>query len=174
MNNRPHRWRYGGSWLLVLGLPWLAVWGAAILRAADGTDNGAMAKSMVLFSDYIKWPAAENSDITIGILGDDPFGETLAKVNVKRSRKLDDLKGCQIIFVSKSEQGNLNAILDALGTASVLTVGDAEGFAKQGGVIGFVAEGDKVRFEINTAAARRAGLRIDLRLLKLAMHVFNS
>jgi hypothetical protein len=114
MNTRLHQGKCVGSWLLALCLAWLGAWGASALHAADGMDSGSMAKSMVLFSDYIKWPPSENSDVTIGILGDDPFGDLLTKVNVKRSRKLDDLKGCQIIFVSKSEQGNLNAILDAL------------------------------------------------------------
>ena len=174
MKTRLHQGKCVGRWFRALCLSWLVAWGAAMLRAADGMDSGSMAKAMVQFSDYIKWPAPEDADVTIGILGDDPFGDALARINVKRSRKLDDLKGCQIIFVSKSEQGNLNAILDALGTTGVLTVGDAEGFAKDGGVIGFVIEGDRVRFDINTGAARRAGLRIDLRLLKLALHVFNS
>ena len=117
-------------------------------------------------------------------MGDDPFGGVLEKtiqgevVNgrklaVKRARTVADLKGCQIVFVSNSEHGNLTAILPALAAANVLTVGEQEGFVKQGGAIGFTAGGEKVRFEINNAAAQRAGLEISARLLKLASRVGN-
>ena len=75
---------------------------------------------------------------------------------------------------STGEQPFIRAIFESLAGANVLTVGESEGFAKQGGVIGFVMEKDQVRFEINTGAARQAGLKIDLRLLKLAKRVFNS
>jgi hypothetical protein len=114
--------------------------------------------------------------VTIGILGEDPFGDSLSKMHlsVKRSRRIEDLKSCQVIFIAKSEQPNIGAIIDSLGEANVLTVGETEGFARDGGVIGFTLVGDKVRFEINTSAARRAGLKIDSRLLRLAVRIFNS
>ena len=161
------------KWRAVLWASWgLALFGAAS-RAVYAADYGAMATQLALFPDYIKWPT-QNASITVGILGDDPFDSILTTVNVKRSRNVADLKDCQVIFISKSEQANLNAIFDTLGSANILTVGESEGFARQGGVIGFIVDGDKYRFEINTGAARRAGLKIDLRLLKLAMHVFNS
>src|SRR2546422_4105448 len=41
---------------------------------------------------------------------------------------------------------------------SILTVGDAESFAKQGGMIRFITEKNKVRFGINEAAAKAAKL----------------
>lgn len=148
---------------------------AAPLRAeTPAAEYASKAASLALFPDYVKWPATADAPITIGIFGDDPFGGALDKLNPKRSRRLDDLKGCRIIFVTKSEGENVDAILASLGGEGVLTVGESEGFAKQGGVIGFVIEGNKVRFEINTGAARRAGLGIDLRLLKLAVRVFSS
>lgn len=106
-------------------------------------------------------------------MGEDPFDGALDKMSVKRSKRIEDLKDCQIVFVAKSEQGNVSAILASLEGTSILTVGESEGFAKQGGVIGLVMEGDKVRSEINTSAARRAGLGIDLRLLKFASRVFS-
>ena len=96
------------------------------------------------------------------------------RLRIKRSKQPEELKTCQIVFVSKSERGNVNGIIASLGEANVLTVGDSDGFARQGGVIGFTMDGDKVRFEINSAAARRAGLVISSKLLQLASRVFNS
>jgi hypothetical protein len=43
-----------------------------------------------------------------------------------------------------------------------------EGFARQGGVIGFRLDGNKVRFDVNVEAARQSGLRISSKLLRLA------
>lgn len=132
------------------------------------------AKFLATISDYVKWPGTGGSPITVGIIGEDAFDGALDNLSVKRSKRIEDLKDCQIIFIAKSERGNVSAILASLEGTNILTVGESEGFAKQGGVIGLVMEGDKVRSEINTSAARRAGLGIDLRLLKIAAHVFSS
>jgi hypothetical protein len=162
-------------WSLLLCVFWQLTVGAADQKAqAPSSAYASMAAKLSSFPDYVKWPTAPSAPISVGILGDDSFGGALDHMNPKRSKRIDDLKDCQIIFIAKSEQENVDAILTSLGSANVLTVGESEGFAKQGGVIGFVTEGDKVRFEINIGAARRAGLGIDLRLLKLALHVFSS
>lgn len=148
------------------------------LRAeSETTEYDLKAAFLVNFVQFVKWPGSASA--TVGILGDDPFEGKLQKVlhgklGIRRSRRPEDLKNCQIIFISKSERGNVGAILSSLEGANVLTVGDMEGFARQGGIIGLTMDGDRVRFEINTAAARRAGLEISSRLLKLASRVFNS
>jgi hypothetical protein len=130
----------------------------------------------------VDWPEAfEYSDepMVIAIFGKDPFGPVLERtlhgrlvrgrsVIIRRPTRIEDLLPCQILFVSSSEQNRLAAILRALRGASVLTVGEAEGFLQVGGMIAFLVEHDKVRFEINEDAARRNRLRIDSRLLTLA------
>ena len=50
----------------------------------------------------------------------------------------------------------------------VLTVADIPDFVKQGGMIQFVLDGNTVKFEINVAASRRAGLKLSSELLKVA------
>jgi len=165
--------RNGGRLFLLLWMIWVLAPGGAGTRAADiAPEYVSKATYLTRLRDFVRWPGSD--EITFGILGEDPFDGALDKVNVKRSTKIEDLKDCQVIYISKSEQGNLDRLFDSLGSANILTVGDSEGFAKQGGMIGFVMEGDQVRFEINTGSARRAGLKIDLRLLKLALRVFNS
>ena len=62
-------------------------------------------------------------------------------------------------------------ILDGLRGASVLTVGEIDRFAQQGGIIGFLTEENKVRFEINAAVAEHARLKISSKLLALAKTV---
>jgi hypothetical protein len=59
-------------------------------------------------------------------------------------------------------------VFKALTGASVLTVGEVEGFTETGGMINFFREGTKIRFQINQGAATSAGLKISSKLLSLA------
>jgi hypothetical protein len=75
---------------------------------------------------------------------------------------------CQIVFVSSSEHKRGKAVLEAVRGASVLTVGETEGFIAAGGVIEFRVEDSKVRMEISAPAAKLAGLHISAKLLSLS------
>ena len=92
-------------------------------------------------------------------------GRTLA---VKDVTSPADLKSCQIVFISPSEKPRYEAILASLKDSKILTVSEIEGFAEHGGIINFISERNKVRFEINPDAARNQGLTISSELLKLA------
>ncbi len=56
----------------------------------------------------------------------------------------------------------------------MLIVGDKPGFVQDGGMINLKVVDDRVRFEINLASARSAGLKLDTRLLQMATRVFTS
>jgi hypothetical protein len=68
----------------------------------------------------------------------------------------------------------LKQILIMLGDTSVLTVSDLPEFTQRGGMVQFVSEGDRVRFEVNLATAERAGLILSSELLKVAVNVRRS
>ncbi len=55
----------------------------------------------------------------------------------------------RILFISSSESGQLKDILATLDKSGVLTVSDSPQFSQRGGMIQFVADGNKVRFEVN-------------------------
>jgi hypothetical protein len=65
----------------------------------------------------------------------------------------------------------MEQIVSTLRNSSVLTVSEVPGFADAGGMIEFVIEDDKVRFHINPAAARAAGLTVSSRLLSVASSI---
>jgi hypothetical protein len=134
------------------------------------------------FTHFVEWPAeafaSDSAPIVIGILGDDPFGPVLDKIIdgetirnrklvIKRSRQVEDLKDCQVLFISKSEKSHIGQILNGLDDTSIFTVSETEGFARRGGVTNLFLQGNKVRFEINVEAARRKGLKISAQLLAL-------
>jgi hypothetical protein len=144
------------------------------------TDSEVKAAFLCGFAEFVEWPTVGKDDpVTIGILGQDPFGPLLeATVKnralqnralvVRRISTVEDALRCQIVYVSASEKHKLDETLRALGKSSVLTVSDIDSFAERGGMIGFAIEQNRVRFHINTDAVERANLQISSRLLKLA------
>ena len=78
-------------------------------------------------------------------------------------------KACQVLFISKSEK-DVAKILPALGPG-VLTVGEGEISIRDGGMIAFVIENRRVRFDINQTAAENAGLKLSSKLLSVARSV---
>lgn len=158
--------------------------------AAPISEYQLKAAFMYNFLQFVEWPKAVFSDdqapYRIGILGDDPFGNTFdalkdKKVNdrsieIVRLGRFQDvdpaqIKRCQMLFISTSESGALSHILAVVDTSPILTVSEMPNFVESGGVIGFVMEERKVRFIINLTAAEKVGLKIRSKLLKLAKNV---
>ncbi len=138
------------------------------------------------FAKFVEWPATSfaqpDSPIVIGILGTDPFGNLIDRIienkkigargivvkRLKWGTDLKDLKECKILFVGTSEKAHFDDLVQIVRSLPILTVGETPGFAERGGVIRFVLEDNRVRFEINVEAARQADLTISSRLLTLA------
>jgi hypothetical protein len=70
--------------------------------------------------------------------------------------------------ISQSESKRLEEILAGLKGRNILTVGDFEGFAKNGGTIRFLTGQNKIRFRINVEAAKTANLTISSKLPRAA------
>jgi len=134
------------------------------------------------FTKFVEWPPEAFPDLSspfvIGVIGDDPFnGELQRAVQnkdvcgrrflVRHLRNADEAGSCQILFVSRSERKSMGDILAAVSTLPVLTVSETERFVQSGGIISFLIEQNKVRFEINAAAAKKAGLKVSSKLLNL-------
>ncbi|HEY6555365.1 MAG TPA: YfiR family protein [Vicinamibacteria bacterium] len=134
------------------------------------------------FLEFVEWPRASPlpaGTVTIGVLGQDPFGEVLDRailgkvaagrsLTIRRFPTLESLSPCAVLFISSSETKHLPDILARLEGVAVLTVGEGDQFARRGGMIGFYFEDNRVRLEINRTAAERAGLRVSSKLLAVA------
>lgn len=90
------------------------------------------------------------------------------KLTIRRVKEIQDIGKSNVLFVSPSAKKELVRIVATLQGQSVLTIGEDAAFTRSGGIINFVNDNNKVRFEVNAAAAERAGLKISSRLLALA------
>jgi hypothetical protein len=169
--------------LNLLGLL-LLMGGHGRAQNSQPTEYQIKAAFIFNFAKFIEWPpqafTMATSPIVIGVLGEDPFHEDLQKTI--RGKTVDDhplvvkalgsqteATNCHILFISTSEKPRLAQILESVKTFSVLTVGEMDHFTESGGMIRFVQEGTKVRFQINNETATAAGLKISSKLLNLAV-----
>jgi uncharacterized protein DUF4154 len=131
------------------------------------------------FARYTTWPPpSPDGPFNICILGEDDFGtaaqyldgQHLQARNVDvRFRKVDDdLGGCQLVYVTQPLAGQLDSLLPRLHAERMLTVSDIPDFAARGGILGLKIVDNRIRFEANPLAAKRAGLRLSAQLLRLA------
>ena len=161
-----------------------------LLGGAPGASRGELPSEYQIkgaflykFATFVDWPKASFADskepVVIGILGRDPFGTMLdqivlgktvrgRKMEIKRLDKVEGMEPCHILFISSSKKRQLAKIFNQLEDASVLTVGEMEWFARDGGMLGLVIKDERVQFEINPGRAERSGLKISSDLLKLA------
>jgi hypothetical protein len=178
--------------VLLLAALWLAPLAGLFPgeAAADQPLGEYQVKAAFLFNfaRFVEWPPNASADATAPVdfcvLGDDPFGDALDRavagktlndraMVVRRGKKVQELNGCEVLFISSSEKGRLAGILEALRSVHVLTVGECEDFAAQGGGVQFTLEDNHVRFIINVDATDRAGLKVSSKLLSLA-HVVHG
>jgi len=149
-----------------------------------GQEYQKKAAFLCKFAKFVEWPSHKftqpDSPLIIGVVGADPFGGLLEEaaqdsrindrtVTVRHVESMEELRKCHIIFVCRSETERLGPILSEVRGDNVLTVGETEKFTSRGGMINFVMVGADVRFQINDAAARHAGIKIRSQLQQLAL-----
>ena len=174
--------RTAGSFLFVLvaGALFCAIAGA---QSDQPSEYAVKAAFLFNFTKFVEWPertfSGPQAPIVIGIIGDDPFGDSLMRIVagqkaqgrailIAKYRRGDDLRRSQILFISASERLRSAEILASLQDASVLTVSDIDGFAEAGGTMQFVVQENRVRFVVNLDAATQSKLRVSAKLLALA------
>jgi hypothetical protein len=137
------------------------------------------------FTRFVAWPMRTDNatdPFSICVLGADPFGHVLdttlkgvavrgAMVVPRRIAEPAESNGCHVLFISASEERRVSSIMTVLAHADVLTVSDMPKFVVRGGMIQFVNEGGRVRFEIGLVPAQDAGLSLSSELLRVALAV---
>ncbi len=136
---------------------------------------------------FVEWPEkrTEQSEetISIGILGDDPFGNSFEpvegqKINgktliIKRFNNNtpdEQLRSCHLLFIRASFK-NINDVLKSLKDSPVLTVGESQGFLSSGGMIHLFTKQNRIVFGINKSKAERVGIKFRSKLLRVAVRV---
>ena len=145
------------------------------------------------FAHFVYWPAEKelkhSESVIISIVGRPIFGKALEQLqaDLKKKKKKNitlvyhgpyqegmDLSRSHLLFICGSKKNNFRKIIAGLKDAPVLTIADTDGFLKAGGMIKLVTRNNKVRWEINRASLRKAGLNLHYQLLELAVKIINN
>jgi hypothetical protein len=174
-----HRWRVFLACLcLAVFMPCLP---AQAQNSLQMEEQKIKAGLIYNFLKYTQWPpeAAASSSLVVCIFSiEDPFSGYLQpiedrtvnqrSISLRHISRIEDAANCHMLFVGNDEQEQWPALRRSLDKKSVLTVGDFEGFAGNGGMIEFDTKNNRVQIELNPDAASAAHLRIYENLRRLA------
>ncbi len=135
------------------------------------------------FPEFLEWPkGADQAPLQICVAGPSELTAALRSValhlryrdaqpSVRQLGNSEAPTGCQLLFIPGQRSGELAGILAGLAGRPVLTVGDTPGFAERGVHINLLTQGDRVRFEVNSAALEASSLSASFRLLEMARSI---
>jgi hypothetical protein len=133
------------------------------------------------FALFTEWPADIGSTLNLCVYGRDPFGEEIdalqgkpvgdRHIAVLRVTAGEGLSVCQIVFIANPSGDGISGVLSTLRGATVLTIADSPGAAKQGVALNMNVVNNRITFEANLTAARAANLKLSSKLLSLATAV---
>jgi hypothetical protein len=174
------RWRSGCSVAAFAAVCLLAWPQRAVAQRVTMQD--VKAAFLFNFAAFTEWPSdtlAAGRPLTLCVMGDVSVVDALERAISGRHVEghelavqivtLDDpIRSCQLLYAGGLDAEHSVELLQALRGAAVFTVGDSDRFAESGGVAQLIFEGDRMRFAINVASARRARLTLSSKLLGLA------
>ncbi|WP_026474337.1 YfiR family protein [Alkaliflexus imshenetskii] len=134
------------------------------------------------FIRYIGWPESSlQGDFVIGVVRDREIADWIRSqsegkkfgfqdVVVREYRSIDEVEGCQVIYVSSSInlRSNSEALINKARQKNSLIITDSEGATNHGSAINFVVRDGTLRFELHKANAARMGLQFSSRLEGMA------
>ena len=190
---RKHRNSHAGPWVhsltrrgLGIAVSFLLLFLPLQAQNAIALEYEAKANYLAKFPIFVEWPenALPQGDapFLLCVFGEYHFGISLAeitrgatvhqrRIEARWIHKEEELRACQILFVSGSEQKRYRHVLEVVGGQVVLTVGETPEFLVAGGMVCFAMERGALQFEVNLDEADKARLKISSRLLALAHRV---
>lgn len=174
------RYTHGLVLCVLLGTA-LVCWG----ESRAGHEESRLKTVLVArFAKYTAWPVdvmTRDADAPLIITAVDraafqPYFDALSKKTF-RGRELvfvdaDTLRRTgrtpDMVYINTEDAAEMQRVLDTYRGLPVLTVGEGNAFAHNGGMIGMVYSGRKIRLAINVDAAQSVGLQLSSDLLSLS------
>lgn len=158
----------------------------AVLAQEHALEHEVKATFLYKFGSYIEWPEGtfvrEDEPLTIGVIGADDVAQDLREIVQDKSINgrpvavlvlgpSDPPQQAQILFIGRTAPTSLASVLSSASGRPIVTVTEIEGRSADGGMINFVTDDNKVRFDILLAKADSNNIKISARLLRVARKV---
>ena len=149
--------------------------------AETAPDYAVEAAYLFNFTKFVQWPASafagEAAPFTICVVGEDRLARALDEIVkgelvdghriVVGRTETPASASCQVVYFDTGQH-----VVDAstVGTGT-LTVGSGDAFLRRGGMIAFVMQDRRVRFDVNLRAALAGNLKLSSKLLSVARSI---
>ncbi|MFG6461213.1 YfiR family protein [Roseateles sp. DXS20W] len=173
-SSTPAPWHRATLCALALGLA------APIAAAQSASPESLKAEVVYRVLMFVTWPPERETPgrgLQICTLGDgrvDSALQTLSgrpirqlTVDVRRLSRAEPAAGCHLLYLAAPQP----ALRTMLADAPVLVVSDGAAMLDHGAMINLQVEDGRIVFDVELDAARRAGLVISTKLLRLARFV---
>lgn len=135
------------------------------------------------FTRFVEWPpkafAAHETQIVLCIVDEPSIFTALAgsvsgmnvdrrAVSVRQMKWNEDLRSCNVLFLSLKNERHTARVLQSLHGSSILTVGEQENFLESGGMIRFLVQENHVKMDLDLDAAAAEQLKVSARLIAVS------
>lgn len=139
----------------------------------------AKANYIYNFTKFFDWPQTEKSgDFIIGVLGSNELSRELKKVTagkknvtqnivVQNFANINQVSKCHVIFVNAFNSDNITNLHTKTGV-HCLIISDGISSIKNGAVIKFVLESDRLKYEFSKSNALKRGLKFHSKISEMA------
>jgi hypothetical protein len=156
------------------------------LQKKPERETALKASFLLNLSKFIYWPKKrlllnKRESLVLCFPGEDPFQgiletaqkESLLQMDLEIKKFVPDnqMRDCNILFLTVKEDRRLNQILSEIKGAPVVTVADTNGFAYRGAMINFIIVDNKIRFKVNRQTMESNPIKLSSEILDLSIMV---
>lgn len=147
---------------------------------AEDVDNMELkikAAYLYNFTKFINWPEDASPTFNLCVIGETPLNSVLMSLENKTAfdkpirilvvDNVNELSLCHIAYFEHLIKRDSDS-LHSPPLAKALTVSNQADFTRQGGMIEFVLENEKVKLLVNLKAIKRQGLTMSAKLIEVA------
>jgi uncharacterized protein DUF4154 len=158
------------------------------LSANRFSETDIKAAYVYNFIHFIEWPEQIPQTLSICLYStDDKYktsfksmpsitkaGKPIKKIYLNIKDNPLEIDECHILYITNSNIKKLNKILTQAINKNILTIGEMGGFLGKGGMINFDISNDKIVFEVNKSALKKANLNVSSQVLRMANRIFQE
>ncbi|WLQ17131.1 YfiR family protein [Hahella aquimaris] len=157
---------------------------SAAVFAAD-VEYQIKASYLYNFMQFVSFPQeslVHDGQIKVCIVGVNRFGDALDEVNgakapqgtvvvssLGRYRPNLPIYGCNVLFLSSSEERETERILKLVDVREVLTISEYSPFIAYGGLIELYQKDDSIRFRVNASLVTETNFKVAAQLVQLGV-----
>jgi hypothetical protein len=163
----------------------LALFAAPFAVPAVNSNREHQIKAAALYNiiAFTDWPetafASPDAPLVLAIVGQGPIASLLGefienetwhgrRIQIRRVNSVAEARGCHVLFLARSAQGSWRNVGGQVAAQPILSVSDEGNFAREGGIVQLAIDRNRLLLIVNLAAARRAGISISSKVLRLA------